>query len=328
MIFFKVNIIQLLLISVSALNGSCHKAQADKNFGTTLEYPINLNVEFNEKTESSFLSWDEVKGADGYTIWFSYSETSNYTLLADVVNTEYTDYTIKRSRETYYKVKSYNTFTTSMFGVPVSVKNTLPGNGVRWDFDTLDGWVDGSQNMDGIINYSITDGILNIFTRANTWDRPKVRTKDKIYKEGRYTWRVFIPEMGMGDMASIGAFLYDDDSHELDFEIGYGTSEVRKKLDAQSDDLIVYTTSQANPYMSSTRTIKRKHWYKLEIELLKSQSNYEAIWYIDDVEVERVNLNYGKQSFYIFCSVENLTFLGDHIPNQSNFGLFDYVEYK
>lgn len=212
--------------------------------------------------------------------------------------------------------------------VPLSVKNAHPENTIRWDFDTLDGWVDGSQNMEGLLNYSITNGVLKIFTRANTWDRPKIRTVDNKYKEGRYTWRVFVPEMGIGDMASIGAFLYNDDTHELDFEIGYGTSTIRQSLNAASDDLIVYTTSQANPFLSTTRTIKRKQWYKLEIELLKSQGNYQAVWYIDNIEVERLNLNYGTQSFYIFCSVENLTFLGDHIPNQYNYGLFDYVEVK
>ena len=27
------------------------------------------------------------------------------------------------------------------------------------------------------------------------------------------------------------------------------------------------------------------------------------------------------------CSVENLLFIGDHIPAQDNYGLFDYMEY-
>ncbi|PCI07779.1 MAG: hypothetical protein COB73_07725, partial [Flavobacteriaceae bacterium] len=36
-----------------------------------------------------------------------------------------------------------------------------------------------------IINYTINNGVLNIYTRANTWDRPKVRTPKKIYKKGK-----------------------------------------------------------------------------------------------------------------------------------------------
>lgn len=197
-----------------------------------------------------------------------------------------------------------------------------------WDFDTLDGWVDGSQNMNGTINYSVNDTVINMFTRANTWDRPKIRTKDRIYKTGKYTWRVFIPEMGVGDMASIGAFLYYNDTHELDFEIGYGTAVVRKNLDTDDDDLIVYMTSQAHPFKSIPRKIKRNQWYTLEIKLIIVDGSYQAVWYINNVEMVRLNLEYGESiPFYIYCSVENLTFLGGHIPKQDNYALFDYVEF-
>lgn len=196
-----------------------------------------------------------------------------------------------------------------------------------WGFDTLDGWVDGSQNMNGTINYSVSDSVLNIFTRANTWDRPKIRTKDRIYKTGKYSWRVFVPEMGIGDMASIGAFLYYDETHELDFEIGYGTAGVRQNLNATIDDLVVYTTSQGNPYNTAKHKIKRNQWYTLMIELLIVNGKYQAVWYIDNSELTRLNLNYNASiPFYIFCSIENLSFLGDHIPKQDNYALFDYAE--
>lgn len=199
----------------------------------------------------------------------------------------------------------------------------------RWNFDTLKGWVDGSQNMKKVTNYKINNGNLNIFTRANTWDRPKVRTKNKVYRSGKYSWRVFVPAMGVGDMASIGAFLYYDDTHELDFEIGYGTAVVRKNLDAADDDLIVYMTSQANPFKSIPLKIKRNQWYTLEIKLLIVDGSYQAVWYINNAEMVRLNLEYGESiPFYIYCSVENLTFLGDHIPKQDNYALFDYVEFN
>lgn len=197
----------------------------------------------------------------------------------------------------------------------------------RWNFDSLNGWVDGSQNMNELINYTINNGVLNIYTRANTWDRPKVRTPKKIYKKGKYSWRVFVPEMGIGDMASIGAFLYNDDTHELDFEIGYGTTEVRQNLKASKDDLVVYMTSQANPFQSIPQKIKRKQWYTLGIELKIINEKYQVTWSIDNAELIKLDLNYGENHpFYIFCSVENLTFLGDHIPGQDNYALFDYVE--
>lgn len=130
------------------------------------------------------------------------------------------------------------------------------------NFDDFYGWVDAFQNLNGVVNYTTKDGVLNIFTRANTWDRPKIRTVET-YTNGKYSWRVFIPEMGTGDMASIGAFLYFNDSHELDFEIGYGKALVRQKLNAKVDDLILYTNSQGNPNKSEFIKIRRNQWYTL-----------------------------------------------------------------
>jgi len=200
---------------------------------------------------------------------------------------------------------------------------------IHWDFSTLDGWVNGSQNMKGIINYHIDNGNFNIHTRANTWDRPKIKTADKIYTTGKYTWRIFVPELGIGDMASIGAFIYNNDQHELDFEIGYGSSKIRKTLNTSQDEVIVYMTSQALPFKSIPKKIKSKQWYDFEIELIESNKNYEAIWYINNIEMNRLQLDYGDQyPFYIFCSMENLKFIGDHIPNQDNFAWFDYVKFE
>lgn len=198
-----------------------------------------------------------------------------------------------------------------------------------WMFNTLQGWTDGSQNMDGLENYSIEDGILKFHTRANTWDRPKVKTLNNIYNEGKYVWRTYVLEMGVGDMASIGAFLYSDDTHELDFEIGYGSEEVRKELDAESDDLLIYMTSQGEPFESIPKKIKRNEWYDLELVLTETDGKYLVVWSINGDEFNRLKLNYGKEvSFYIFCSVENLKFIGDHIPAQVNSGWFDSVIYK
>jgi hypothetical protein len=205
-------------------------------------------------------------------------------------------------------------------------------NVVRWDFNDLDGWVDGSQNTGGPENYSIVDGQLCIETRRETWDRAKVHTAEQIYAAGAYHWRVYIPAMGMGDQASIGAFIYHSDQHELDFEIGYGTTADRIATKARSDELVVYTTCQDNPHQYSTHLIKREQWHdliiKLELPETAGVNTYQATWLIDDAVVDQAALTFGREIlFYIFCSVENLTFLGDHIPHQQNYALFDYIEY-
>lgn len=196
-----------------------------------------------------------------------------------------------------------------------------------WNFDDLNEWQDATQV--GVPNYWIENGNLRIFTNANTWDRTKIKSV-ATYATGTYSWRVFVPEMGVGDCASIGAFLYADDTHELDFEIGYGKETVRQGLNAASDDLIVYATSQANPSHSFQSKLKRENWYTLTIDLaLNTKKKYVATWKINNVAFTSAVLNYGTSTrFKIFCSVENLSFIGDHIPYTQNHALFDWVEFK
>lgn len=196
-----------------------------------------------------------------------------------------------------------------------------------WNFDNLSEWEDATQV--GIPNYFIEDGNLRIFTNANTWDRTKVKSV-ATYATGSYSWRVYVPTMGEGDMASIGAFLYADDAHELDFEIGYGNQAARQELNAVSDDLVVYMTSQANPSHSFQSKLKRENWYTLTIDLsLNTKKKYVVSWKIDNQILTTKTLTYGTATkFKIFCSVENLGFIGDHIPSTQNYALFDWVEFK
>lgn len=196
-----------------------------------------------------------------------------------------------------------------------------------WNFNDLNEWEDATQV--GVPNYFIENGNLRIFTNANTWDRTKVKSI-ATYATGSYSWRVFIPEMGVGDCASIGAFLYNSDTHELDFEIGYGNTTIRQQLNAVTDDLIVYATSQANPSHSFQSKIKRGQWYTFTIELaLNNKKKYVATWKMDNQILTSRTLTYGTATkFKIFCSVENLSFIGDHIPATQNYALFDWVEFK
>jgi hypothetical protein len=197
------------------------------------------------------------------------------------------------------------------------------------NFFSLDEIVDGSQNMDGRINYFLNGDTLKMFTRPNSYDRPKVRTKSKIYLDGKYTWRVYVPRMGEGDMASIGCFLYYDDLHELDFEIGYGKEEVRKKVNATGSDLVCYVTSQGNPWHQEIKPIKPDAWYEFSMMLSLKNDQYFIEWYVDHKLFSSRQLNFGREiPFYIFSSVENLTFMGDHIAKQENYALFDFMKFE
>ena len=77
----------------------------------------------------------------------------------------------------------------------------------KWDFNNLNGWVYGHQDDNPVNQCEINNGILKIFTRAQSWDRKKIRTTDKIYTSGRYTWKTYIPQMGEKDQASVGSLL-------------------------------------------------------------------------------------------------------------------------
>lgn len=201
------------------------------------------------------------------------------------------------------------------------------GTELRWDFDDLAGWVDDSQN-NSPQSYRIESGNLRMWTRAQTRDRVKARTVDR-FSAGWYGWRVFVPSMGRGDQASIGAFLYRDDQHELDFEIGYGTEKLRKELGAAAEDLVCYCTCQGHPYSSTQVLVKSNQWHSLALELVPGRDKtYLARWLINGRLVKELNTTMPQEtSFTIHCSLENLTFIGDHIPQQQNHALFDYVSF-
>ena len=136
----------------------------------------------------------------------------------------------------------------------------------RWDFDNLDGLVCTHQDDNPARQIECRNGVMKIFTRANSRDRKKVRTVGSDYGAGRYTWRVYIPEMGVGDQASVGAFIYHDDQHELDFEIGYGPQEVRERIGAKPGEMVAYMTTQDNPHQSVQVPIACG-WHTCDIEL-------------------------------------------------------------
>ena len=202
------------------------------------------------------------------------------------------------------------------------------GRKVRWGFNDLNAWQDDSQGSSPK-SYEITDGTLRMSTRAQTRDRVKVRTTDR-FGAGKYTWRVYVPAMGPGDQASVGAFLYRDDQHEVDFEIGYGKATLRKELNASPTDLVCYSTSQGFPFSSSQVLVGSEAWHTISIEVDHGMDgNYEIKWVVNGKPVKQLQTAFGDEiTFTVHCSVENLLFIGDHIPSQENHAIFDYVEFK
>jgi len=198
------------------------------------------------------------------------------------------------------------------------------------DFTSLKGWQDDSA-AGSPKSYEIDKaegGSLRIATRAKSKDRVKIATKQK-FSAGEYTWVVFAPAMGVGDQASIGAFLYHDDQHEVDFEIGYGTNELRKKLGAKEDELVCYFTSQGFPASSSQSLVKRKNWYQCTIRMVHAKDDKLSIeWFLNNVKMKTLQTEFSDETkFTAHCSVENLHFMGDHLPTQENYAIFDSFKF-
>lgn len=190
-------------------------------------------------------------------------------------------------------------------------------------------WENASQN-NSPENYSLENSHLKITTRPEVWDRIKIKTKRADFGLGTYTWRVYVPKMTIGDKASIGAFIYLDDQHELDFEIGSGKHYFREKLRVKSDELLVYCTSQSLPHSSDALLIKHDAWYNLKIQVSENEADkYVIKWYVNDELLKTLTLAYGKsQRFSVYCSLENLDFIGNKLPEYPHFTLFDWFKYE
>ena len=97
---------------------------------------------------------------------------------------------------------------------------------------------------------------------------------------------------------------------------------------AADDEVIAYITSQDNPFVQQKVKIKKNTWHTFKIDLQLVGDKYFATWLIDDVKCAAQQLNYGQEHpFHIFCSTENLKFIGDNWPYQDHYGLWDYVSY-
>lgn len=200
-----------------------------------------------------------------------------------------------------------------------------------WSFDNdINGWYYFTHNPEqGAPCYNLENGYVKIWTNANTLDRNKLHTTGKSYGEGEYIFRLYVSDIAPGEKCSIGAFIYKDDTHELDFEIGYGTEADRRKCGAKEDEMVCHMTNQGGPFKSVPCAIS-KGWHVCKLKLEDVNGKFTATWYVDDVLKNTMEgLSFGRGTkFLISVSVENLHFLGDHTPTHTNYGLFDYVTYR
>ena len=156
-----------------------------------------------------------------------------------------------------------------------------------WNFDTMKDWVVANQGNDPDNHASIENNAqckdgkaLKIYTNANTQQRKKVHTVQQ-YGSGLYTWRTYIADLGEVERTSIGSWLWHDDKHELDFEVGSGTAAERNALGLASDEVVAYITSQDNPWMQQKVGIKKNAWHEFQMDVKLVDKKYFVTWLID-----------------------------------------------
>ncbi|HQB27599.1 MAG TPA: hypothetical protein PLO29_01490 [Paludibacter sp.] len=219
-----------------------------------------------------------------------------------------------------HTVKNVNINTSGHYG-PISWDANLGYDYASWTTN----WTDASQLTYGKTLYDFRDGNIRIWTESGTRQRPKIRAVTQDHTTGEYNWRVYIPPMEMNSQVSIGAFLYYDDEHELDFEIGSGTAAARSAVNAQDDEVLMYITSQLNPEYLSIQPIQSGKWHDLRLSISETNDHkYFVKWIVNGAKVGSVKLEYGKEiPFGILCSLENLEFMGDAPSTREHYVLFN-----
>lgn len=191
-------------------------------------------------------------------------------------------------------------------------------------------WEDDSYKSPS--SYSIVKGNLKITTRPMTKDRVKVNSKECNFGIGSYEWRIYVPKFRLYDQTSIGAFLYHSKNkeYEFDFEIGSGQRKHRWALEAKSNMAVVHCTSQFKPFSTNRFLVTTEEWHLFKIELSKGERNkYFVKWYIDNKLVKTLQSNVSVMTkFWVYNSLENLSFMGEHLPRKENYVLFDSFTFK
>ena len=211
--------------------------------------------------------------------------------------------------------------------LPAQCANAQDAVKCRWGAREIsDTWRYSHQDTATVKQVWVEDGLLCVKTRACTYDRTKMSTP-MIYTSGTYRWKTYIPEFGPGDKTSVGSWIYCDDHHEVDFEVGWGTTEKRLEAGCGDGEVLACMTNQDFPFTSSYVPISIG-WHEFEIRLDVVDGRYLVHWVIDGSERKSQLVGFGPEtSFRIFVSVENLNFIGDHIASKDNVGKYEWVTF-
>jgi hypothetical protein len=176
---------------------------------------------------------------------------------------------------------------------------------------------------------------LRIWDRVGELDRVKLRTKSAQFGDGTYIWRVYVPQLEPNVCGTIAAFLLNDNGPELDFEIGYGMTDVRKQYlhsawNNPNFNLCYLADAIDHSHAIVPITVG---WHELKIKITAGPDGYSKVisWFIDiPLSPKTDNLYMSFPSlWHIYCSAEiQPNYLGDNFPTKDFSGYFDYAIYR
>ncbi|KAL7752340.1 1,2-dihydroxy-3-keto-5-methylthiopentene dioxygenase [Sorochytrium milnesiophthora] len=242
----------------------------------------------------------------------------------------------------------------ALFSLPPAAADTscpsMLKNAIHDPLDNLANWVDDSDKGGSSHDYQIKDGVLEFNLNPTTLQRSKVRLHERINGTGRHQWRVWTPAFKRGDPSSIGSYLYHNDFHEVDFEIGFGAEAFRKNLSMDSPDhdnyLVARLSSQAvdgkswKSHDSTQVGIQSNMWHQFTLDLNLADDGSQAYnmrWWIDGTLVKTSRQQWGPRDagdgFWPTMSLENLPFMAEGYNTEradrtSNIARFDEYLYQ
>lgn len=186
-------------------------------------------------------------------------------------------------------------------------------------FSNINNWEDDSQRGGSAQHYYTTGNSLQFNVPAISDVRPKIKLRNRTFRgPGRHQWRAYVPMRKAGDWSSVGAFLYFDDYHEVDFEVGYGATNVRAETGAKDNQVVAYMTTQAIDGVSWITTdsgfvaIDGNMWHDFTIDLNLDITGTQYIirWWIDGKLMKSSGQSWGPNDigngFTSHVSLENL----------------------
>jgi hypothetical protein len=164
------------------------------------------------------------------------------------------------------------------------------------------------------------------------------------FATGEYEWDVFIPKFEATKRTSVGAFLYSKEpvggvEPEIDFEIGYGTEDLRKAchemcgIEPRPDRAVCHMRVHG-PGVPENKGkgmvfLDVESWYNLKISFIAIGGLHDVTWLIDGKQRHRVAYALGDANveFPIICSLEVIDLMGEEPPVDPHAVFFTRVAY-